>query len=134
MAKGTPRDEPIPSVLELTWGLHQLQIAEGSELNVLYGTKFIDFQNEGTFRVRAQQNDRVTEMQSRFLIGADGVLWRVRKQLYPESKERTMMIVQEHWRAKGEFDEHFYAFLKGEITTTYAYLIHKDGRFLIGAG
>lgn len=111
-----------------------LQIAESSGVSVLYGTKFIDFQNEGTFRVRAQQNDRVTEMQSRFLIGADGVHSRVRKQLYPESKERTMMIVQEHWRAKGEFDEHFYAFLKGEITPAYAYLIPKDGRFLIGVG
>ena len=103
-------------------------------MNVLYGTKFIDFQNEGIFRVRARQNDRDTEMQSRFLIGADGVFSRVRKQLYPESKAQTMMIEQEHWRAKGEFDEHFYAFLKGEITPAYAYLIPKDGRFLIGAG
>jgi len=42
--------------------------------------------------------------------------------------------MQECWQAKGEFDEHFYAFLKGEITPAYAYLIPKDGRFLIGAG
>ena len=105
MAKGTPRDEPIPSVLEFTWGLHQLQTAASSVVNVLYSTKFIDFQNEGTFRVRARQNDRITEIQSRFLIGADGVFSRVRNQLYPSSERKTMMIMQECWQAKGKFKQ-----------------------------
>ncbi|OGN91767.1 MAG: hypothetical protein A2Z75_06225 [Chloroflexi bacterium RBG_13_50_10] len=111
-----------------------LRIAESSGVNVLYGTKFIDFRNEGVFKVRARQNERVTEMQSRLLIGADGVFSRVRKLLYPESKAQTMLIAQEHWQAKGEFDDYFYALLKGEITPAYAYLIPKDGRLLIGAG
>jgi geranylgeranyl reductase family protein len=111
-----------------------LQIAESSGVNVLYGTKFIDYQNEGTFRVRARQNDRVTEIQSRFLIGADGVFSRVRNQLYPSSKRKTIMIMQECWQARGEFDEHFYAFLKEEIAPAYGYLIPKDGLFLMGIG
>ncbi len=45
-----------------------------------------------------------------------------------------MLIEQEHWQAKGEFDEHFYAFLKGEITPAYSYLIPKDDRLLIRVG
>ncbi|TAK35744.1 MAG: NAD(P)/FAD-dependent oxidoreductase [Chloroflexota bacterium] len=111
-----------------------LQIAEDSGVNVLYGTEFLDFQNEGTFRVRAGNKDRVTEVQARFLIGADGVFSKVRTQLHRGSKAQTMMIVQEYWQAKGEFEEHFYTFLKGEVTSAYGYLIPKDGRYLIGVG
>jgi geranylgeranyl reductase len=111
-----------------------LQVAASSGVNVLYGREFLNFQDDGIFKVRARHNDLVTEVKSRFLIGADGVFSRVRRQLYPEVKAQTMAIVQELWRAKGEFDEHFYAFLKGEITPAYAYLIPKDGLFLIGIG
>ncbi len=111
-----------------------LQMAERSGVNVLYGTTFMDFQNEGTFSVRALQNDRAMEIQARFLVGADGVFSRVRRQIFPEAKAQTMMIAQELWRATGDFDEHFYAFLRGDISPAYAYLIPKDGCFLIGAG
>jgi len=101
---------------------------------VLYGTEFVAFRKADPVKVLARNKDDITELAPRFLIGADGVFSKVRKQLYPGSERKKMGILQELWQAEGEFDEHFYAFLKQEVTPAYGYLIPKDGLLLIGTG
>ena len=111
------------------------QIAEGSGIKVLYGANFLEFhKSSGMIKVLVKEEESITELKSRYLIGADGVFSKVKKQLYTGLEVKTMIILQEYWRAKGEFGEFFYVFLKGDITPSYAYLIPKDGLFIIGTG
>ncbi len=57
---------------------------------------------------------------------------KVRKQLYPRIEVETLPVLQEHWRAEGDFDNHFYAFFRGDISSTYAYVMPKDGLYVVG--
>ena len=108
--------------------------AEKAGATILYGTQFVEFSQDDSITVRAKNQDGTITIESRFLIGADGVFSKVRKQLYPGSKRNIMTILQECWKAKGEFDDHFYTFLKQEVTPTYGYVIPKDDLLLIGTG
>ncbi len=110
------------------------QEAEKAGATVLYETRFFEFTQDDSITVRAKKRDNPVEIKSRFLIGADGVFSKVRKQLYPGSKRNIMTALQECWKAEGEFDDHFYTFLRQEVTPTYGYVIPKDGLFLIGTG
>lgn len=110
------------------------RVAEGSGVQVLYGAEFLEFQKSEVIKVLVKDRENMIELKSRYLIGADGVFSKVRKQLYPDLEWKTLTVLQEYWRAKGDFDEYFYAFFKEDITPYYAYLIPKNGFFVIGTG
>jgi flavin-dependent dehydrogenase len=73
-------------------------------------------------------------MTTNYLIGADGVYSNVRRQLHNETKLKTVTILQEYCQAEGDFEDCFYMFFRESISPTYAYLIPKDGLYVIGAG
>lgn len=109
--------------------------AQESGVQVLYGARFLELQkSSGMIRVSVKEKESVTELKSRYLIGADGAFSRVRTGINPDSEYKTLKIYQEHWRAEGDFDNYFYVFLKEDVTPTYAYLIPKNGFFIIGTG
>jgi geranylgeranyl reductase family protein len=110
------------------------QEAENSGAEVLYETEFLEFHPGDSIEVLAKNKAGNIQINSRFLIGADGVFSKVRKQLYPSSERTVMTIKQEWWKARGDFDDHFYTFLKEDVTPTYGYVIPKDGLLLIGTG
>lgn len=111
------------------------QTAEGSSIKVLYGVKFIEFhRSSGMIKVIVKEKEGITELKSRYLIGADGVFSKVRRQLYPSLQWKALKISQEYWRAKGDFGDYFYVFFKGDVTPSYAYLIPKNNLYLIGTG
>lgn len=110
------------------------QAAEDSGVKILYETELQSFRNERPVRVVAKREEGLIELESAYLIGADGVFSRVRKQLHPDIMVETMSILQEHWEARGDFGGYFYSILKEAITPSYAYLIPKDGLFVIGTG
>lgn len=109
--------------------------AESSGTQILYETEFLKFEEmqEG-FTITARTRSRVMDLSTCCLIGADGVFSKVRKQLYPNLEMKTLTILQEHWRAEGNFGEYFYMFFKGNVTPTYGYVIPKDGIFIVGTG
>jgi len=111
------------------------QTAEDSNVKVLYEAEFLEFRkSSGMIEVLIKEKEGIKELKSHYLIGADGVFSRVKKQLYNSLDIKAMVISQEYWRAKGEFGEFFYVFLKEDITPSYAYLIPKDDLFIIGTG
>ena len=109
--------------------------AESSGAQILYETEFLKFEKmEEGFTITARTGSRVMDLSTCCLIGADGVFSKVRKQLCPNLEMKTLQILQEHWRAKGNFGKYFYMFFKGNVTPTYGYVIPKDGILIIGTG
>jgi flavin-dependent dehydrogenase len=45
---------------------------------------------------------------------------------------KTLNVLQEQWRARGDFDDNFYAFFHGEISPTYAYIFPKNKSYVLG--
>lgn len=110
------------------------EIAEERGVHVLYGAKFQEFGGNGTVKVMVKYKDNIMDLRTRYLIGADGVSSKVRSQLYPDLEYKMLNVYQEYWHARGDFDNCFYVFLRESITPSYAYVIPKNGLFIIGTG
>lgn len=108
--------------------------AEDAGVKILYETQLLKLLGTKPVRILTKEKEGMIELESRHLIGADGVSSRVRSQLHPNTKVKTMSILQEHWQARGEFGDYFHVIYKEAITPSYAYLIPKDGLFVIGTG
>ncbi|MFQ6065435.1 MAG: NAD(P)/FAD-dependent oxidoreductase [Candidatus Bathyarchaeia archaeon] len=111
-----------------------INLAEDSGVQVWYGTEFLELRQSKLIQVLARKKGSIVKMTSQYLIGADGVHSKLRRQLYPKIKVETLPVLQEHWRAEGDFDNYFYAFFSGEISSTYAYVMPKDGLYVVGVG
>jgi geranylgeranyl reductase family protein len=99
-----------------------------------YNSKFVEFAENDTIEVKVQHNGNVDTLQSKFLVGADGVRSGVRTQLLPGQPAPVLLVAQELWEASGDFDDCFYGFFSSRVSTSYAYLIPKGSQFLIGLG
>ncbi|MBS7643820.1 NAD(P)/FAD-dependent oxidoreductase [Candidatus Bathyarchaeota archaeon] len=111
-----------------------LSYAIRSGVEVWTRAKFLDVRKSKPIEVLIMKNNHVAKMTTKYLIGADGVYSRVRRQLRNRSKSRTITILQEYCHAEGEFEDCFYMFFRESISPTYSYLIPKDGLYLIGVG
>jgi flavin-dependent dehydrogenase len=109
-------------------------LAEESGVQVWYETEFLGLRQAKPIRVSARKDGGTIKMTTRYLIGADGVYSKVRKQLYGKIKVETASVLQEHWRAEGDFDDCFYAFFRGRVSPMSAYVIPKDGLYVVGVG
>jgi len=81
-----------------------------------------------------KKEGETVKVATRYLIGADGVYSRVRKELYGRTKIWALPVLQEHWKAEGDFADYFYAFFRGAVSPTYAYLIPKKELYVVGVG
>jgi len=109
-------------------------LAEESGVKIWYDTEFLDMKQSESIQVLVKRKKKIFKITTRFLVGADGVYSKVRRQLYTEKKIETLPVIQEFWRAKGNFDDNFYVFLKKSVTSAYAYVIPKDDFYVIGIG
>jgi len=110
------------------------ELAEESGVQVWYETELLGFEQTDRIRVSAKRDGGIVKAVTRYMIGADGVYSKVRKQLYGGAEVGILPILQEHWRAEGDLGNYFYTFYRGSISPTYAYLIPKDGLFVVGVG
>ncbi|MFQ6053394.1 MAG: NAD(P)/FAD-dependent oxidoreductase [Candidatus Bathyarchaeia archaeon] len=109
-------------------------LAEEEGAQIRYETSFIGFKQLDRLQVVLGDKDGGTvKMTTRYLIGADGVYSRVRRQLYG-AEDRFLHVMQEHLKAEGDFEDCFYAVFRGEISPTYGYIIPKDGLLVVGVG
>ena len=109
-------------------------IASGSGVELMYKTQFVEFEKTDAPSLVVRVNGQLIRLRSHYLIGAEGIRSAVRRQLYPGLEIDALMVLQERWRAKGDFAEYFYAFFKGDLTPNYAYVIPKDGLLVVGVG
>jgi len=106
--------------------------AEDAGVEVRHETEFLDFVGNGMLEVSLRSRGQRLKLASKYLVGADGVHSRVRRLLCPDVRAETRTVMQESWRAVGDFEDFFYVFLRGAVTPTYGYVIPKDGRLVIG--
>lgn len=109
-------------------------LAEESGVQVWYGTEFLKLQLSEPVQVLTKKDGETIKVTTRYLIGADGVYSRVRRALYGGTKIGTLTVLQEHWKAEGDFGDCFYAFFCGDISPTYAYVIPKNDLYVVGTG
>ncbi|MCS7114480.1 MAG: NAD(P)/FAD-dependent oxidoreductase [Nitrososphaerota archaeon] len=101
-------------------------------VNIWYGAKFLKLASLEPVRIIVRKDNKTFTITASYLIGADGVYSRVRSQLYPNVKVETAPVLQEYWKADGDFEDSFYVFLRGELTSAYSYVIPKDTLTVIG--
>ena len=106
--------------------------AENRGVEMWYEAKFLDLKQNTGIRLSVEAGSRM-EVHTRFLIGADGVFSKVRRQICNE-QANYLYVLQEYWKGQSIFDDCFHTFFSGEITPTYAYVMPKDGQWLIGTG
>ncbi len=109
-------------------------LAEESGVKIWHDTEFLEMHQSETIQVLVKRKEKIFKMTPRYFIGADGVYSRVRRQLYAKKRSETLPVLQEYWRAEGDFEDYFYFFLRGSVTPTYAYIFPKDGVFVVGIG
>jgi len=107
-------------------------LAAEAGANIWYRTSFIKLAGLEPIQIIARRDNQTIKVRARYLIGADGVYSRVRSQLYPNKKVETALVLQEYWRADGNFEDCFYVFLRGELTSAYSYVIPKDALIVVG--
>lgn len=113
----------------------QDSVINSDNIEVSFDSEFLSFnETQDHVKVLAKIDGQEKEFTARCLVGADGTLSKVRKKLYPNFKTEIMTVLQEHWQAKGDFEDFFYVFLDENITPTYGYVIPKDDEIIIGTG
>ncbi len=110
------------------------QNAAESGVKILYTTEFLNMRESNPIRILAKQGCKIFEITTRYLIGADGVFSKVRKQLYGLAKVNFELISQEYWMAKGNFEDCLYVFFRKELAPGYAYVVLKNDLCLVGLG
>ena len=110
--------------------LRDLAVKEG--VDIRYNTSYLGFKDEEPIQV-SLKGEEIEKVTTRYLIGADGVNSVVREQLFG-AEDRIAYVFQEQLDAIGDFEDCFYAFLRGDVSPTYGYLIPHDGYIMIGVG
>lgn len=110
------------------------ELAEKSGVQVWYETEFLKLKKSEPIQVLAKKEGSIVKATGRYLVGADGVHSKVRRQLYGDMKIEALPILQEYWRAEGDFEENFYSFFNSRISSTYAYVIPKESLYIVGVG
>jgi len=129
---GSVRDYKLLNLRRDPFDWWLCESARDAGVEVLHETEFLDFVGNEMLGVLLRSRGRRLKLANKYLVGADGVHSRVRRLLYPDVRAETRTVVQESWRAVGDFGDFFYVFLRGAVTPTYGYVIPKDEWLVVG--
>ncbi len=130
---GRVRNYTIHNINRTRFDFWLRELAEEAEVEIRYNTKATSVSiNEKSTRVSIQGQKATIE--TPILVGADGVRSTVRKSLFSDTNVPIMVVGQEKWIAKGDFEDCFYGFFHDKYSVAYAYLIPKQDSILIGLG
>ena len=108
--------------------------AAESGVEVLLETSLRDFKEEGGIEATLTGSDGgIRKVTARALVGADGVNSTVGRQIYG-AEDRKLYVHQEHVEAQGDIGDNFYAFFRGDISTSYGYVLPRGGLLVMGVG
>ena len=117
--------------------LNQLAIEEGVDFRD--NTSFIDFRKDQKgINVTISKENKPSQLRTRFLIGADGMLSGIRSKLQPESfdKKRLGTAINYYFEGDGNLDPNkLYMYYNREFCPLmFAWVYLKDEKWVIGTG
>ena len=134
----------VDNVIALTWRknldywMNRKALEQGAK--ILEGVRFTGLSQEGQgFRVEIEKDKKRSEIQAKFVVGADGATSAVRRSVFPELKMKHVFSYQEHYEGKLDLDKKYLHTFRslGHPPMRFA-VIHKDNLFLLtftaGAG
>ena len=110
-----------------------LRRAENAGTEILNEAEFVRLKEHNGMEALIKARDRTIKLSTQYIIGADGALSTMRRQLYSD-KVSNLQILQEYWLADGNFNDCFYAFFSDNITPAYSYVVPKDEYLIVGTG
>lgn len=108
--------------------------AEAAGVIVRYRSRVVSVEGSGPLKVGVEGGGGLVEVEAKYLMGADGVNSALRRNLFPGAKMRSASITQIFCRGRGEVEDCFYAFFRGDLSPLYSYLAPKGGGYLLGFG
>lgn len=128
-------DYEIQNVDRGRFDLWLTTMAQEAGATLLTSCLLTDFEDDGdAVKVHLNTNSGPTTVETRFLVGADGVYSESRRKLYGRGKQSTMSLLQEYYSEVGFLDDAFYLFFRGDVSPMYAYIEPKDGHAILGLG
>jgi len=109
-------------------------VAEERGVNIEYKSKYLGFEKSDKYTLRIRRENSIDTLRTAYLIGADGIRSRVRRDILPHAETPTMIVAQQKIDANGDFEDCFYGFFRNDISISYAYLIPKGHDILLGLG
>ncbi len=131
---GAVKNYKIHNINRIRFDQWLRNLAEDAGAEIKYNSRFLSFSTVDPNTVIVETPNGMTKFKSRYIVGADGVRSRVRSFLFPNEKFQIMTVRQEHIIADSDLGSYFYAFLRGDISPSYAYAIPKDDVVILGAG
>jgi len=124
----------------LTWRRNldywMAQKAQSSGVEVWQGTRVIGLKEKGKgFSLIMEKDGRKQELETTFVIGADGGTSAIRKFLFPELEVRYGQVYQEHYQGDINLDtNYFHWFYPVEISPASFTVHQKDGLIVLDVG
>jgi len=110
--------------------LREYALRRGVE--VWHGAELVELVEVEPIKVLVKAGGRCRVVETKYLIGADGVYSKVRSQLFPNTNFEVAPAIQEYWAGGGNLKDYFYVFFSEKLTRAYAYLIPKDNSIIVG--
>ncbi len=143
----TPKDEVLKGKMKIlnfwrstfdSW-LNSLAADAGAEFcDNASLVDFVDEKSEGKITVKVSMDGKYKEIKTRYLIGADGMLSRVRRKLRPQDFDRKALGATINYYFVGEANldpNTLYMFYKREFCPLmFAWVYLKDNMWVIGTG
>ncbi len=84
--------------------------------------------------VSVATRDGRTDIETRYLVGADGIHSRIRDQIDPRPFAQRAYYIQEYCPRTGDFEDWFYLMYRGDTSPIYSYVIPKEDLLCLGIG
>ena len=109
-----------------------------SDADLVGNCRFDDFEKEGQeYVVSLRHSGTRTSVRTKYLIGADGTLSRVRRTAFPGFEKGVGLVPNYEEIYEGKIDLEpgwLYLFMDRSLTGYFATVFHKDGRIVVVTG
>lgn len=125
---------PLAWRRNLDYWMNQLAQAKGAEIWQDAQVTALK-QKERCFLVEIEKDEGRSELEARFVIGADGAISVVRRCLFPELKMSYVQAYQEHFLGELDLDKNYFHSFRttGSVSKRFG-VIHKDNFFVLSFG
>ncbi|MGM0688784.1 MAG: FAD-binding protein [Bacillota bacterium] len=98
-----------------------------------FGKHLTEIEKGDSFRIQLNGENSLEELECKVLVGADGAVSSVRRQLFPYSANPHRYLAIQEWFLTSDVMPYFSAIFEPSITDFYSWIIPKENCLLLGA-